>query len=525
MTSAQRELEWYWGDLHNHCGISYGHGSLARALAIARQQLDFCSVTGHAFWPDMPDDPTDPGRYGPTREYHLAGFARLRAGWDEVQRQMAAAREPGRFETFLSYEWHSCADGDHHVVYRGDHGPLIGGERVWDLEAALRAAAERGEAPAALAIPHHIGYGAGYRGINWETFSPDLSPFVEIFSLHGCSESEEAPYPMLHRMGPRDGQATAAWSLRHGRRFGLVASTDHHSGYPGSYGYGRLAAAATSLTREALWEAFLARRVYAATGDRIALDFRLNEGWMGAEVNAPGRRHIAVRAQGRGAVDYVELLENERVLRRWDGPDPARASEYASANPTSGQVVRALIRIEWGWGPAPQEWECRLSLRDGRLLDIETCFAGPAIVAPQEGYEEDEGLLHELVDRDDTSCAWRSRTEPNPTVRHPATQAIIAEVEMPTRAELVLEANGRRYVHTLADLLETSHSHFLRGWRSEAVLIHRALPVDLCRIDEVVEKESGTPREGEANTADCYRVRVAQRNGQWAWSSPIWVTG
>ncbi|HEV2125222.1 MAG TPA: hypothetical protein VGW38_20925, partial [Chloroflexota bacterium] len=102
---------WYWGDLHNHCGISYGHGSLTRALAIARQQLDFCAVTGHAFWPDMPDDPSDPQRYGPTRDYHLEGFAKLRASWEDVQWEMANARVPGQFETFLSYEWHSRADG------------------------------------------------------------------------------------------------------------------------------------------------------------------------------------------------------------------------------------------------------------------------------------------------------------------------------------------------------------------------------------------------------------------------------
>ena len=44
----------YFGDLHNHCAISYGHGPLAAALANAREQLDFCSITGHAHWPDMP---------------------------------------------------------------------------------------------------------------------------------------------------------------------------------------------------------------------------------------------------------------------------------------------------------------------------------------------------------------------------------------------------------------------------------------------------------------------------------------
>ena len=44
----------FYGDLHNHCDISYGHGSLEQALRRARRQLDFVSVTGHAYWPDMP---------------------------------------------------------------------------------------------------------------------------------------------------------------------------------------------------------------------------------------------------------------------------------------------------------------------------------------------------------------------------------------------------------------------------------------------------------------------------------------
>ena len=46
----------FYGDLHNHCNISYGHGSLSEALKRAKRQLDFVSVTGHAYWPDMPVD-------------------------------------------------------------------------------------------------------------------------------------------------------------------------------------------------------------------------------------------------------------------------------------------------------------------------------------------------------------------------------------------------------------------------------------------------------------------------------------
>lgn len=43
----------YFGDLHNHCGITYGFGSLENAIRRAKSQLDFAAFTGHAMWPDM----------------------------------------------------------------------------------------------------------------------------------------------------------------------------------------------------------------------------------------------------------------------------------------------------------------------------------------------------------------------------------------------------------------------------------------------------------------------------------------
>jgi len=80
--------ELYWGDLHSHCSISYGHGTVEQAVARARQQLDFCSVTGHAFWPDMP---TDRSRYADIIDYHRQGFDRLNRNWNELL-QVGAVR-------------------------------------------------------------------------------------------------------------------------------------------------------------------------------------------------------------------------------------------------------------------------------------------------------------------------------------------------------------------------------------------------------------------------------------------------
>ena len=101
----------YWGDLHSHCSISYGHGTAEQALLRARAQLDFCSVTGHAFWPDMP---TDRSAYGEIIDYHEVGFARLARNWQQLL-SLSERASDSKFVAFPSYEWHSLEYGDHNV--------------------------------------------------------------------------------------------------------------------------------------------------------------------------------------------------------------------------------------------------------------------------------------------------------------------------------------------------------------------------------------------------------------------------
>ena len=72
----------YWGDLHNHCGITYGLGSLENALEVARSHLDFVSVTPHAFWPDMPPRTPDTDFLV---DFHERGFAKIADNWDAVK--------------------------------------------------------------------------------------------------------------------------------------------------------------------------------------------------------------------------------------------------------------------------------------------------------------------------------------------------------------------------------------------------------------------------------------------------------
>jgi hypothetical protein len=487
----------FWGDLHSHCSVSYGHGTVEQALARARQQLDFCSITGHAFWPDMP---TDRATYAAIIDYHRDGFARLARNWPRLLAQQAAASRDGEFLVLPRYEWHSLEYGDHNVY---GAGPDLALRDAPDLPGLREQARTQG----AIVIPHHIGYAAGYRGIDWRHFREERSPFVEIFSLHGCSESDAAPYPMLHDMGSRDAGSTAeaGWALGH--RFGIIASTDHHSAYPGSHGDGRLGVFATALTREALWEALLARRVFAATGDRIDARLFVDDAWIGSSIQAAGKR-VAVR--GSDALDRVEVLKNGRILRRLF-PEPAAASD------------RYRLRLTWGWGRREQEvrWDARLALAEGTITEVESCFAGPPVVAPitQAGDAEvpdPVDLPHAVTERGDRTVAWRSLTTGNLSMRHGTTQALSLEIEAPRAARLTVQVNGQAFVHSLEELLHAGRCHYLRGWLSEAIRIGPLVPLSDCTVDAAWDDE---PEEA----TDLYRLRVAQHNGQWAWSSPIWV--
>lgn len=492
----------YWGDLHSHCSISYGHGTVEQALMRARQQLDFCSVTGHAFWPDMP---TDRDVYAEIIDYHRDGFATLARNWDQLIHLQRSGTEDNEFISFPSYEWHSLKYGDHNVYTAAPDLVLNDAD---DLP-ALRDTVSRMNG---MAIPHHIGYRAGYRGINWDEYREDVSPFVEIFSLHGCSLSENSPYRMLHDMGPRDWNSTAEAGWQRGFRFGIAGGTDHHAAYPGSHGDGRMGVFARSLTREDIWEAFFARRVFAATGDRIDARLFLNDAWIGESVTAAGRRHLKATVRGSSSLDRVELLRNGEVVQRIapERVQPDRARH------------RYRLRLTWGWGrnTVPVEWTGRFTLNDGCIVSTESCFSGQAIVAPKGSSTievlDDVDLPHEIHHQSDQSFEWRSMTQGNRTMRHETTQAVSLEIDASLSSRITIEVNGQCYQHSLMELLRKSTSHFLRGWLSEAITIGPLVPVEECSIDvewwDVPHSET-----------DVYRLQVAQHNGQWAWLSPIWA--
>ena len=438
--------------------------------------------------------------------YHRAGFAKAAASWREYRARTDALNESGRFVTFPSWEWHSLRHGDHCIYYRGAGGEIVPAATIEQLRTALRVVERQGTR--AFLIPHHIGYRQGWRGINWADWTPEFSPVVEIFSMHGASESDSAPYAYLHTMGPRDSGSTYHAGLHRGSVVGAIGSTDHHSAHPGSHGYGRLAVWATELTREALWEAIAVRRTYALTGDRITLRFALNGAAMGALIPATPERTIDVAVEGGDALDAIELLCNGAVIRRWNPPlDGAQRGE---------REVRVALELGWGAVDREQEWSVDLAIEGGALRGIEPRFRGHVVVAPQE--QEWQRYAFSAWDQpapERVRCT--TRTFGNPTVRTPATQGICLTLAGDGQTAIVATINGRQVRVTLDELARGGVSGNLGGFLSAAYHFHRAVDRAACRGASTHTHRAATPGR------DWYTVRVRQRNEQWAWSSPIWV--
>jgi hypothetical protein len=493
----------YFGDLHNHCAVGlfhYSKGSLERAVDIAKGHLDFFAFTGHSQWPDMPEMPND----GQLKWQE--GFDFHTEHWPRTKELIREANSEGEFVAFLGYEWHTAKYGDRCIIFRDDEGEL----KFFDTIDQIRAYAKQQDA---VLVPHHIAYKSGLpgRGLSWEHYDPEACPVVEIFSEHGGSERDRGPFQYVrHTNGPRTTLNTMQHGLALGHHFGVIAGTDDHFGFPGAYGEGLAAVMAEGLTREAILSAVKQRRCYACTGDRIVMGFRINGEPMGSILPTADEREIRIPVRGWDEIERIDVLRNNRVIRRHFPQDAVTLPEWSK---------RWLLRVEFGWGPwaalgipRTADWEVSLRLEGGRLLAYQPCLqSGPF----------DEDRMHHLGQLREDAFEWKSYTSRAGCFAETPTNALVFELEGPPQAALSLEFEKpaeKRFSYTLGDLAKSSRVEFMAGFPCESFLVHRLVPEELFETGfSFTDKPSGERDE------DFYYVRVIQSNGQMAWSSPIWV--
>ena len=178
----------YWGDMHAQFKPQWlGHDQweqvLRRAFESAREYLDILPIVYYpAYFYNTPEG------------LHVESVGMkpdFEAEWQLIKRLVKEYHAPERFVACAGYEWTGDRErwGDCNVFFLQDDPPLDLSMHIDDLYAHLRELD-------AIAVTHHPGYQVGDRGKDWDHLDEEVSPLVEVFSVHGSSEGCNTPRPM-----------------------------------------------------------------------------------------------------------------------------------------------------------------------------------------------------------------------------------------------------------------------------------------------------------------------------------------
>jgi len=449
----------YWGDIHGQSGETVGTGTIDQYFRYLRQNahLDFGSHAANDF------QITD-------------------AFWETIQEEVRNAHEPGRFVTFLGYEWspNTPAGGDHNVYFRSDEAD-INRSSSWQIAGGYEK--HEGTHPVSelystyegrddvLIIPHQ-----GGRPARLDDLDPELTPFIELMSVWGVFEwfGQEA--------------------LERGYEIGFVGGSDDHTGRPGaSYPTNQadwafpikgpvMAARADELTRNSLWEGFEERRVYGTTGARLFLDVRVDGEPMGSTASVESDPEVAVTVNGTAPVRTVDLFRGTDLIdsRRFDDGGDDIEILWTGARSKNRHKV--------------QDWSGGLSLSAGRLTSVE----GVGFDHPTQG----------ITRATDTVVRWEGSTAGN-------YQGLRLSVAAPDSATLRIATEPVTTSVSLGELDE------LRSY--DAGPVGRQLSVERRGVSETLDVETVFRDCDVSDGRHPYYVRVRQEDGEMAWSSPVFV--
>ncbi len=459
--------EWniFWGDTQGQTAKTVGAGSVEEYFRYARDVagIDYCTHQGHDFMLTDED-------------------------WQEVTEQTLQFHEPGRFITFLGYEWSptSGAGGDRNVMYLDDTGPLyrcnawqVGGA-VNDMERANTEdifsafhefIKEKGNR--VLMQPH-----VGGRRSDVDIHDAALEPLIEISSCHGIFEWRLLE--VLER-GYHIGVIAASDDCT--CRPGLTFPTTAEMCMPGGLG----AMMSQTLTRDSLWEAMTSRRCYATTGARIVLDVTIDGNPMGSLFQAGGPATITGSVHGTAAIDEIAIFDRAELIYREHPNPPTRDDRRLKILWTGARTKDRSRHTVWDGG---------LRADDGRIASV-----SPLCIATAK---------HEVTDEGPDRVAWK-------TVTAGQESGVLLEIEADDEARIFFDAGPATFDFSIGEVRQKD-IEFPCGGIGQKVMV-----TTLHHEGESMDTNFTFTHDKAGPGEHAYWVRIKQSDFHRAWSSPIYI--
>ncbi len=316
-----------FGDIHGQSGISDGVGELDQYYHFAKvgAGLDFTALTDHDCYPDWLSE----------------------SEWEWIRTTCRLVNEEGALSALLAYEWtpneYKYDFGHKNIYYRGDEGGLFrSGDPEGMTPTDLFASVKKYKG---MAFPHHPAatWTIVSAATDWNFHDEEVQRMVEIYSRHapfeyyGNTSKYTKNNPQLKKHSVQD-------ALGRGYRFGIGAGSDSHQMEHGIEG-GIVAAYVAENTRENVFDALYDRCVYATTGSRILVSFRIKGQEMGSELVCKTGEEYEIEASVLGTKDLkVELLEDNIVIE--SRVSKARACDFKIKKVKDDQQHYYYLRVK-----------------------------------------------------------------------------------------------------------------------------------------------------------------------------------
>jgi hypothetical protein len=168
-----------------------------------------------------------------------------------------------------------------------------------------------------VTIPHHSADDT--HPTDWNVTDTKYVPVVEIFQCRGNNEYSGAPRERnLERHNTTHHKhAFIDYALKTKKyKLGFIASGDHNS-----MGIGLAALWVKEVSRAGIIGALKNRRTFGTTGDKIFVDFKINQVVMGATTTVNKAPKLEFKAVGQYALNTVEILRNSEVIKTFNLKD------------------------------------------------------------------------------------------------------------------------------------------------------------------------------------------------------------
>ncbi|MGL5548199.1 MAG: CehA/McbA family metallohydrolase, partial [Culicoidibacterales bacterium] len=313
-------LEHYYGQIHAHSNLSDGYGTPEEAYTYANEvaNLDFFALTDHSNWFD-----------NDTQASLADGSAS--SEWQTGLAEADKANVPGEYTAIYGYEmtWSGSTGGYGHINTFNTPGFETRTNKAMNLPTYYDAIAEYGDSVSQL---NHPGKTFGdFVDFGYYTAAADaVVNLVEVGNGEGP----------VHGTGYFPSYDYYTRALDKGWHVAPTNNQDNHKGNWGTSNTARTVVIAEENTRDGLYEAMQANRVYATEDSNLKIDYTLNGEVMGTQLAQTDTVNIkvAVTDPDGEAIGKVSIITDggyvaatkyfDSSTATWEFELPAQFSYY-----------------------------------------------------------------------------------------------------------------------------------------------------------------------------------------------------